>query len=179
MAISSKGAAGSEVIELSDGQSAAVSSASTVRVRANATTGKAEVSSFGSSYSTVGTVFGEDYVFAITRAHTTTTSATFQTKTTLVTPVLTGSYVVCWQAIVDQSSAASQIEARLWNVTGGYSMGVWQLMQPNVAINRMFMGGSEEFGLVAASNTFEIQYRALGGNTAGIRDAAIYFWRIG
>lgn len=86
--------------------------------------------------------------------------------------------MVRWQAIVDQSSTVAQVEVRLQNVTGGYSMGVFQLMQPNATGNRMYMGGMEAFGLVAVSNTFEIQYRALGGGTAGIRDAAIEVWRI-
>lgn len=122
-------------------------------------------------------VFGADYQGAAERARTTTTSATFQTKTTLATPVLTGNYIVVWQALVDQSSPASQIEVRLWNVTLGFSMGQWQLIQPTTAIERIFMGGRVGFALAAASNTFEIQYRALGGNTAGIQDAVIEVWR--
>ena len=50
MAISTKGPSGSEVIELDDGQSAAVSSATSVRIRANQLTGDAEVSAFGGAY---------------------------------------------------------------------------------------------------------------------------------
>lgn len=178
MAISSKGAIGAELLELADGQGAAVASASTVRIRANAATGKAEVSAFGGSYAAMGAVFGEDYVGASSRARSTTTSAAFQTKTTLATPVMTGNYLVVWHSIVDQSSAASQIEVRLWNVTMGYSMGSWQLVQPTTSIERRYMGGRVGFSLAAASNTFEIQYRALGGNTAGIQDAAIEVWRV-
>jgi len=179
VAISSKGAIGAELLELADGQGAAVASASTVRIRANAATGKAEVSAFGGSYAAMGGVFGEDYGGASDRSRTTTTSATFQTKVALVTPVLTGSYIVRWAALVEQSSTVSQIEARLQNTTMGYSMGAWQLIQPHAAINRMIMGGSVGFSLAAASNTFEIQYRALGGNTAAIQDAVIDFWRTG
>lgn len=178
MAISSKGSIGAEILELSNGAGAALSSASTVRLRANATTGKAEVSAFGGAYSTIGSVFGEDYVGASSRPRTTTTSALFQTKTTLSTPVLTGNYLVVWHAVVDQSSVSSQIEVRLWNVTLGFSMGSWQLVQPTASIERIFMGGRAGFALAAASNTFEIQYRALGGNTAGIQDAVIEVWRV-
>jgi hypothetical protein len=179
VAISSKGPSGAEVLELSDGQSAGVSGPDSICLRANAATSQAEVSAFGGTYSTIGTLFGQDYAGAADRSRTTTTSATFQTKVTLVTPVLTGSYVVRWAALVEQSSTTSQVEVRLQNTTMGYSMGAWQLMQPHAAVNRMIMGGSIGFGLVAASNTFEIQYRALGGNTAAIQDAVIDFWRTG
>lgn len=54
MAISTKGTSGSEVLELGDGQSAAASSASTVRIRGNVTTGKLEVSEFGGAYAAIG-----------------------------------------------------------------------------------------------------------------------------
>ena len=54
MAISIKGSSGSEVIELEDGQSAGLSSASTVRMRANATTGNIEFSAFGGAYASPG-----------------------------------------------------------------------------------------------------------------------------
>jgi len=178
MSISAKGPAGSEVLELDDGQSAALSSPSNIRIRGNVASGQAEVSAFGGSYSTIGSVFGGDYVGASSRPRSTTTSALFQTKTTLATPVLTGNYLVVWHAIVDQSSASSQIEVRLLNVTLGFSMGSWQLVQPTASIERIFMGGRAGFSLAAASNTFEIQYRALGGNTAGIQDAVIEVWRV-
>ena len=54
MAISTKGTSGSEVLELSDGQSSSISSATTVRIRGNATTGKMEVSEFGGAYAAIG-----------------------------------------------------------------------------------------------------------------------------
>jgi len=58
MSISTKGPAGSEVLELDDGQSAGLSSASSVRIRANAATSKAEVSAFGGAYATLGAPVG-------------------------------------------------------------------------------------------------------------------------
>lgn len=54
MGIAAKGPSGSEILELSDGQSAGVSGASTVRIRANAATGQAEVSAFGAAYAAIG-----------------------------------------------------------------------------------------------------------------------------
>ena len=54
MSISAKGPAGSEVLELEDGQGSALSTAATVRIRANAATGSAEVSAFGSAYAAIG-----------------------------------------------------------------------------------------------------------------------------
>jgi len=137
-------------------------------------------SSNGAAYApiTPTVVFGADYQTVEERAKSTTISATFQTKATLTTPALTGDYVYTWQALVDQTSAASQIEVRLWNVTGAFSMGQWQLVQPTNPIERIFTGGTGEFPLAAASVTFEIQWRALGGNTAGIEDAVIQVWRV-
>ena len=54
MAIRTKGPAGSEVLELGDGASAAVSSGTTVIIRANSSTGAAEVSAFGGPYAALG-----------------------------------------------------------------------------------------------------------------------------
>ena len=54
MPISSKGAVGAEVIELSDAPTSALSSATTVKVRANSVTGQAEVSAFGGAYAAIG-----------------------------------------------------------------------------------------------------------------------------
>ena len=54
MSISAKGPAGSEVLELDDGQSAALSSPNTVRFRANVASGAAEVSAFGGAYVAIG-----------------------------------------------------------------------------------------------------------------------------
>ncbi len=123
-------------------------------------------------------VFGADYQSVEERAKVTTTSATFQTRATLTMPVLTGTYLYNWQALVDQTSTAAQIEIRLWNVTLGFSMGQWQLVQPTNAIERIFTGGTGEFPLAAESQEFEIQWRALGGGTAGIEDAVIQVWRV-
>ncbi len=54
MAVASKGPAGSEVLELSAGDAAAVSSGTTVRIRANSGSGAAEVSAFGGAYVALG-----------------------------------------------------------------------------------------------------------------------------
>ncbi len=54
MSIATKGPAGSEVLELEDGQGSALSTAATVRIRANAATGSAEVSAFGGAYAALG-----------------------------------------------------------------------------------------------------------------------------
>jgi len=54
MAISSKGAIGAEILEISNGASSALSSGTTVRIRANIGTGKLEVSEFGGAYAAIG-----------------------------------------------------------------------------------------------------------------------------
>ena len=126
----------------------------------------------------VSSVFGQDYQVVGSRPKSTTTSSSFQTKVTLTTPVLTGTYRVVWQAVIDQSNTQDSVEARLQNTTLGVSVGTFQRMEPKDTDNQIFAGGAG--GVVFASQTmdFEIQWRQQDGSTAGIQDAVIEIWRI-
>jgi len=123
-------------------------------------------------------VFGEDYQTAVSLARSTTTSTDFQTKTTLTTPALTGTYRIGWHSIVDQNSVADKVEARLQNVTDGITVGVTNRHEPQDATNRIAVGGFAEVVFSGVAKTFQIQYRQQDGSTAGIQDARIEIWRV-
>ena len=124
-----------------------------------------------------GGVFGNDYQAVGSWPRSTTTSSSFQTKVTLATPVLTGTYRVFWQAVVDQSNTQDSVEARLMNTTTGGQVGTVQRMEPKDTDNKIFVGGRVGVSFAAQAMTFEIQWRQQDGGTAGIQDAVIEIWR--
>lgn len=123
-------------------------------------------------------VFGDDYQGAGSRARSTTTSSSFQTKVTLTTPVLTGTYRVVWQAVIDQTNTQDSVEVRLQNTTLGSSVGTFQRMEPKDIDNQIFAGGAGGVVFAAQTMDFEIQWRQQDGSTAGIQDAVIEIWRV-
>jgi len=124
-----------------------------------------------------GGTFGQDYQTAISTARSTTTSATFQTKVTLTTPSLTGTYRVGWTSVVDNSNKNSETEVRLQNTTDASTVGTTQIYTTNPTSLRLGASGFGEITFSGAAKTFEIQYRATGA-TAGIQDARIEIWRV-
>lgn len=124
-----------------------------------------------------GGVFGQDYQTAISIARSTTTSATFQTKVTLTTPVLTGTYRIGWTSVIDMDNNKKSVLVRLQNTTDANTIGAEQRMEPKDTANRVVASAFAEVSFSGASKTFEIQYRATG-NTAGIEDARIEIWRV-
>lgn len=126
---------------------------------------------------TSGGTFGQDYQTAISTARNTTTSATFQTKVTLTTPSLTGTYRVGWTSVIDIDNNKKSVLARLQNTTDAATIGEEQRMEPKDTTNRVVASGFAEVTFSGASKTFEIQYSATG-NTAGIQDARIEIWRV-
>ncbi len=123
-------------------------------------------------------VFGNDYQTAISLGRSTTTSTAFQTKVTLVTGNLTGTYLVTWHAVVDQSSIADAVQSQLYNTTDAAVVGVIQEKESKDTRDRLAVGGFAEVIFAGASKSFEIQYRQQRGSTAGIQDARIMIWRV-
>jgi hypothetical protein len=121
---------------------------------------------------------GEDYQSAASAARSTTTSTTFQPKTQLVTPSLTGTYRIGWSAVIDQSTTSNEVEARLYNVTDAAVVNGVEIFQPKATLMRNMCGGFAEVVFAGAAKTFEIQYRQQGGGTAGIAEARIEIWRV-
>lgn len=126
---------------------------------------------------TSGGTFGQDYQTAISTARSTTTSATFQTKATLTTPVLTGTYRIGWTSVIDIGDNKKSVLVRLQDTTTPATIGEEQRMEPNDINNRVVASGFAEVTFSGASKTFEIQYSATG-DTAGIQDARIEIWRV-
>jgi phage-related tail fiber protein len=125
---------------------------------------------------------GQDYQTAIATARTTTTSSTFQTKATLTTPAgLNGTYRVGWACSVDNTgSPASNLgEVRLQNVTDVATLNGPRIYQGGTAAERKTESGFAEVVMAGAAKTFELQFRdQAGGNTQGIEDARIEFYRV-
>ena len=127
-------------------------------------------------------VFGANYQSMTEIGRTTINGDTnWHTKgTQLVTPALTGTYRVGWRMTVDLSVTNQQILGRLYNVTDAAVVGVEQVIRPDVATTaRMPMSGFAEVAFTGASKTFRIEASlSNGGNTGGLADAHIEFWRV-
>jgi hypothetical protein len=124
-------------------------------------------------------VFGRNYQTSIATSRTTTTSSTFQDKTTLTTLALTGTYRVGWSAVIDAEAADKQAEARLYNVTNSEVIGVARTLRSTVVTDRISVGGFAEVVFTGAAKTFKIQFKSVNGSTTvGIQDARIELWRV-
>ncbi len=137
-----------------------------------------EAADAGGGTADIQNVFGADYQTEISTARSTTTSTSFQTKVTLTTPTLTGTYRIGWCSVIDQQGGADSVEARLQNTTDASTVGAIQRLEPKDTDNREFAGGFAEVVFAGVSRSFEIQWRQQEGNTAGIQDARIEFWRL-
>jgi hypothetical protein len=125
---------------------------------------------------TVG-VFGRDRQSVESLGTSTTTSSSYQTKVSLTTPVLTGTYRVAWFALVYSDGDLGRV--RLQNVTDGLDVGYWQRHKSSDADVIQAVGGFANVVFAGAAKTFSIQWRdESGGNTQGIREARIEFWRV-
>jgi len=124
-------------------------------------------------------VFGKDYQTAVADARTTTTSATFQNKTTLTTGALTGTYRVAWTAVLDIGTPKVNAEAQLYNTTDSAILGAVQVLYGVDTSDRKNCGGFAEVTFAGAAKTFYIQYRSVNGvATVGIQAAKIELWRV-
>jgi len=132
----------------------------------------------GSGVADIGPMFGADYQGVGSRPRSTTTATTFQIKATLATPVLTGTYRIKWQAVIDQENGADSVEVRLRNRTLALDVGSIQRLEPKDTDNREFAGGSGGIVFSNQSMTFDIEWRQQEGGTAGIQDAIIELWRV-
>jgi hypothetical protein len=123
-------------------------------------------------------VFGQDAQRSVSPGRSTTTSTTFQTKTSITTPALTGIYRVTWSCYIDQSTTVNQVTARCRNQADVVDEGGVAIFQPRATAERTFAGGIGYIVFTGAAKTFDLQYAVIGSGTAGIQNAAIEFWRI-
>ena len=135
--------------------------------------GTADITAAGGS-----SVFGEDYQIVTSLARSTTSFSSFQTKLTLTTPVLTGTYRIEWMGVVDQSNTQDSVEARLINRITGSNVGVVQRVEPKDTDNRIYVGGIHNEAFAAETKSFAIRWRQQDGSTAAIANAVIEVWRV-
>lgn len=122
--------------------------------------------------------FGRDYALAQSLGQSTTTSTSFQTKVTLATGALTGTYIMVWYCLMSRPSGGNPISARFYNVTSAAVVGgVWSKDQLQVT-DKLQFSGAAVITLSGTSNSFAIQYEGGGGNTAAIEEARIEMWRV-
>lgn len=115
--------------------------------------------------------FGKDYQAAVSEGTSTTTSASFQTKVTLTTGALTGTYLVSWQAELTINSTIARFQARLYNNTDAAELCFHDAPAVTSGAYKLVSG----FALVTfagASKTLLLQYASQGGfSTVTIRRA--------
>ena len=125
-------------------------------------------------------VWGLNYQSVVSLARSTySIDTTFQTKSTLTTGALTGTFRVGWDATIDGSITNREVEARLWDATAVAIIGVVKSFRPGDAAERASVSGIADIVLAGVSKTIEVQYRTTNIlTTVGISDARIEFWRV-
>jgi hypothetical protein len=112
-------------------------------------------------------------------ARTTTTSNVFQTKATLATPVLTGTYRIQWNSLIDTPSPTNG-EVRLQSTIHGTISTPNQTFRCADSAERRFVGGFIDVVYAAQADSIELQFRDQppGGDTVGISGVFIEMFRI-
>jgi hypothetical protein len=123
----------------------------------------------------------EDF-YAESEGISTTTSATFQDKTTLTfTPTFGGDYMIWWSCEYRNTSAANQCEVQLEDTTATATLALskWRNESDALEANVHAIGGIKEIALSASvSQTLKLQWRRPSGSgSAEIRRARIYVAR--
>lgn len=122
-------------------------------------------------------VFGEDYQSAVDETRTTTASLTPVLKLQLTTPVLTGTYLIQWSAVIDNSTMTNTTLARLMDTSNALIVGTQAEHEPKNLTNRIHVGESVQLVFAAQVRALELQFWASGA-TAGIQGARIQIWRV-
>lgn len=124
-----------------------------------------------------GSDFGKDYQVEKVDARATTTSATYQTRVTLTTPALTGTYRVRGHAMIDDPSSLGKM--RLRNDTDAVNIGGEVIHKASDANERRPYDMLDTVVFTGSAKTFKLQWADVsGGNTQGICYAKIEIWRV-
>ncbi len=126
-------------------------------------------------------LFGADYQMEEDLALTSTTQSTFQTKVSLTTPALTGTYLVGWSASLSNTDEEESAGARLQNITDAVTLSdEVQHGGRHDDVHRTSVGGFAEVVFTGALKTFELQFNrpSFSTDTAEIRQARLEFWRV-
>jgi hypothetical protein len=123
--------------------------------------------------------FGIDFYHSEDESSSSTTSATFQDKLTVVTPALTGTYLLWFYCELQANAANKTMVARLYNVTDATEICVRNDRPSQVTVWCAVTG----FGigtLTGSSKTYKIQYQSPDGSTqVTIRRARMMYYKVG
>jgi hypothetical protein len=122
-------------------------------------------------------VFGRDYQTATSEGVTPTTSSTYAVKTTLTTPVLTGTYRVNYYCELMTPTANRRCQARLYNVTNVSELCSTDFIPSTTSVYQ-FVTGFCDITFTGAAKTITIQFASQNNvATVNIRRARIEIWR--
>jgi len=122
--------------------------------------------------------FGDNFQNVAAEATTTTTSAVFQSKVTLTTPALTGTYRVAFYCEIASGTANTRAQARLFNSTDATEL---CFSETRMSLANLFAcaTGFQYVTFTGAAKSFIVQFASQGGvATVSCRRARIEFWRV-
>lgn len=119
-----------------------------------------------------GNNFGDDYQFEERNGRATTSSGSYQTRVTLTTPALTGTYHVQWTCILD-SDGVADVRIREDNST----ISDMEFKPTDDSEDDRCFSGFDRVVFTGSSKTFRLQWRG-NGDTSGIAHSRIALWRI-
>ena len=148
-------------------------------LHANATNSVAGFMSAADKAKLDADVFGNNYQYVEDLPESTTTSSSYQTKFSLTTPALTGTYRVQWNATVGTNSTQRAVYVQCWNVTDSDPVSGEFNQEPKDTDDEIAMMGFELVVFTGAAKTFEMQWRSEGGGTtARISNSRIEIFRV-
>jgi hypothetical protein len=125
-----------------------------------------------------GGVFGSNPQQAASDGISTTTSSTFQDKTTLTTGALTGTYRVAFSCEIMIGAANARYQCRLYNSTDATEL-CFDEQRPSAVSMYTTVSGFVYVTFAGAAKTFKIQFASQNNiTTVTIRRARIEFWRV-
>jgi hypothetical protein len=123
-------------------------------------------------------VFGNDFQQVAVDASTSTTSSTPQTRVTLTTGDLTGTYRVGYCAETSAGAANKNVQVRLYNNTDAVVL-CTSLHRDSAASLTCSNAGFAYVTFTGSSKTFLIQYSSPDNSTSAyIQNARIELWRV-
>lgn len=122
--------------------------------------------------------YGRDFQQAASEGTSTTTSATFQDKTTLTTGALTGVYRVAFSCEIRTGNANTRHQCRLYNSTDAAEL-CFDDKRPSLSNMDTLVSGFCYVTFAGAAKTFILQFASQNGSaTVTIRRARIELWKV-
>lgn len=119
-----------------------------------------------------------DYLYAASEGLSSTTSTSYQTKVTLNTGTLDGTYLIQWTATLDGKDDKLH-RVRLRDTTNGNTLAETRHYMEDENTDRFIISSFIELGFSSESRSISIQWRTGdSGEAARIRDARIVMWKV-